>query len=385
MRIALVIERMRPERGGRERSVAQIAVELAARGHDVTILCQEGELDSPGVETLDLGRAGATRAQQLAGFVRAVAGAIQRERYDIVHATLAVPGANVYQPRGGTVPGLRAARERMAACPVCRLWGRLTFPLNRARMLAWTHERRLAADAKVTCVAVSRMLADEFAAYYGRRENVAVVYNGVTVPKLDEAQRSAWRRQWRSRWNAPETAPVFLCVAHNFALKGVPETVAAFAAFLSGRKQGDPAAQAHLVIVGGDRPGRDLRAAADRLSGRVTFEPAVEDVFPLYSAAEAVVLLSWQDACSRTVLEALRWGVPSLTTRYNGAHEILGEAGVVIDSPRDTGAAAAGLADLADPVSRQKMVAACREKADFAGMKRQVDELVRVYEQTLEK
>ena len=38
MKIALVIERMDPQRGGREVSTAQVAVALSRRGHEVTVL-----------------------------------------------------------------------------------------------------------------------------------------------------------------------------------------------------------------------------------------------------------------------------------------------------------------------------------------------------------
>jgi len=57
MKIALIIERMEPSRGGRETSTAQIAQRLAELGHSVTVLCQQGSWpsDSPGVEVVSLG------------------------------------------------------------------------------------------------------------------------------------------------------------------------------------------------------------------------------------------------------------------------------------------------------------------------------------------
>jgi glycosyltransferase involved in cell wall biosynthesis len=100
----------------------------------------------------------------------------------------------------------------------------------------------------------------------------------------------------------------------------------------------------------------------------------------LYSAADAVVLLSWQDACSRVILEAIRWRLASLTTRFNGAAELLARgAGKVVESPRDRAAVVAAMERLADPSRRREMSAACREIADFVGVARHVDELEGIY------
>jgi hypothetical protein len=69
-------------RGGRERSVAEIAAELAHRGHDVTILCQEGESAPAGVKVSPLGFTG---RGQPAKFAEAVREITQREKYDITN------------------------------------------------------------------------------------------------------------------------------------------------------------------------------------------------------------------------------------------------------------------------------------------------------------
>ena len=374
MRIALVIEKMDSARGGRERSVAEIGAELSRRDHDVTVLCQEGESDIAGVEVLPLGTVGIGRAGRLAKFAVAVRQVVRREGYDIVHATLPAPGANVYQPRGGTVPGQIAGRRRHL-CPLGRIISQAVLPLNRARMSAWKLEKQIAADPAVMCLGVSQMVADEFATYYNRRENVRLIYSGVEVPQVDEATRSSWRAQWRQRWGIGEKTVVFLVVAHNFALKGVAETIEAFADF--------PSDDARLVIVGGKEFG-PYRRLAERcgVGERVVFERVVENIFELYSAADAVVLLSWQDACSRVALEAIRWSVPSMTTRFNGAAELLARgAGIVVESPRDRPGIVAGMGKLSDTKRRLDMVNACRVAADFASNARQVDELEKVYKE----
>ena len=404
MNIALVIERLEVGRGGRERSVAEIAAALAGRGHAVTVICQRGQRPPAGVELLEMGSRGLGRAAQLRNFAVAVERAVRRHRCDVVHATLPIPAANVYQPRGGTAPGRLAARRQLLA-PARRLASRLAGPLNLARRAYADLERQVLADHRIACLCVSGVVAEELAVYYGRRENVRVVYSGVDVPDASAQQRQAWRRQWRQRWGASDAETLLLCPAHNFAVKGVAPLIEALArgTGVSPRSTGVSSVcitgvppvdcRLGLVVVGND-VAWPYRRLARRLGvgSRVTFEKGVDDIFPLYSAADAVALLSWQDACSRVVLEAMRWGVPSLTTRQNGAHELLvgnvvthdvtaapAPGGLVVESPDDA-AVPAALAELCDPARRAALAEGCRQRSALASMKRQVDELCRAYE-----
>ncbi|MDY7010758.1 MAG: glycosyltransferase family 4 protein [Planctomycetota bacterium] len=373
MRIALVIEKMDPHRGGRERSVVEIASELARRGHDVTILCRESESGVAGVKVMPLACGGTGRADKLEQFCAAIRQVVDQQGYDIVHATLPVPGANVYQPRGGTIPGQLAAKARRFR-PLGRAIRQAGMLFNPKRRCESRLEKQIVADSSVMCLGISQMVLGEFTVYYGRSENVRLVYSGVEVPQTDEETRETWRTQWRRRWGIGEKIIVFLTIAHNFALKGVAETIEAFADWKSD--------DARLVIIGGGSGvGAYLRRAGRLGVGdRVVFEDAVANIFELYSAADAVVLLSWQDACSRVVLEAIRWGLPSLTTRFNGAAELLARgAGIIVESPRDRAGIIAGMAKLSDPKKRRRMVNACLETADFAANKRQVDELEKIY------
>ncbi|MHC4294888.1 MAG: glycosyltransferase, partial [Planctomycetota bacterium] len=105
MKIALVIEKFDPARGGRETSTAQIAAGLVRRGNDVTILCHSGESGRKDVTVKKFPPRGILRVQRLSNFLSDVRTATGEVDYDIVHAMLPAPGANVYQPRGGTIPG----------------------------------------------------------------------------------------------------------------------------------------------------------------------------------------------------------------------------------------------------------------------------------------
>lgn len=376
MKIALVIERMDTRRGGRETSTAQIAQSLAKLGHAVTVLCQDGQ-PVEGITVTPLGRSGFSRAARLKNFVEAVRRQIDGRQFDIVHTMLPVPGADVYQLRSGTVGAQQQASMRRRN-PLERAAVKTFGALNLHRRRMEQIERQVMADHKTAILAVSKMVAGEVGEFYGRTENVHVVYNAVELPVVDEEQRSHWRQQYRYRLGMTAKDTLFFVAAKNFRLKGVAETIEAFTDFLSRHVHGP-----RLVIAGQDPAAVEgyLRHASLRgVGGAVTFVGELSDLSPWYSAADVCVLLSWYDPCSRVVLEATRWGIPSITTKYNGAGEILADgAGLVVDSPSDRAGIVAAMEMMMDSTGRQAMAARCLEVGPSLSMDRHVRELLGIY------
>ena len=376
MRIALVIEKL-SARGGREKSTAQIAAELARRGHQVTIFCQHCDEASraalPGVAIQELPSRCPMRCGKLIGFVRAVRRATAEGGFDVVHSMLPLPGADVYQVRGGTVPGNRQAGA-MRRHGLGKVFAHVGGLFNLMRRVQARLEARAAADENMRWLTVSDLVAAEVRRFYGREKGVRTVYNAVEIPSADAAQRRAWRDQVRRRHGIGEDQLLLISVAANWPLKGMDYLLRAFA-------QWSPAhPQARLLLIGPADQHAKVAALAGPLAEKVTLCSETDDIFAYYSAADALVLLSWQDACSRVVLEATRWGLSSLTTALNGAAEVLaGGAGIVVATPDDLAAVVAGLERLANPAQRAAMARCCLAKADFLSLARHVDELEEVY------
>jgi len=378
MKVALVVERMDPLRGGKETYTAQLAAALAGRGHQVTVVCQTRDWQPEArIDFVEVGRRGVTRAKRLRNFVADVLRHTADGRYDVVHAMLPVPGADLYHPHGGTVPGSNAASLRRYSAAI-RPAARWLKGLNAARNEAVRLERQIAEDPRTICICVSEMIAEQFRKHYSRSQGVRVVFNGVEVPDLDEDERAHWRQEMRYRLGVGREDVVFLTVATNFPLKGVAETIVAFARHVHRRREH---ADARLVVVGREKPEGYTRHAGLRDVGRqVVFLPPTPEVFRVYAGADAFVLLTWYDPCSLTVLEATRWGIPSITTECNGAASVLRDgAGIVIPTPRDVAGAEAAMRTLTDPDDRRRRAEACLAVADRLSMDRHVDELLAIY------
>ena len=91
-----------------------------------------------------------------------------------------------------------------------------------------------------------------------------------------------------------------------------------------------------------------------------------------------MVYPTFYDPCALVTLEALACGVPVVTTRRNGAAELIrdGHEGFVIDHPRDVPALAARLQMLGDEAVRARMREAAAETGKRLSFDTHLDRLV---------
>ena len=105
-------------------------------------------------------------------------------------------------------------------------------------------------------------------------------------------------------------------------------------------------------------------------------------VADLYAAANLLAHPTHYDPCSRVVLEALCCGLPVVTTRHNGAAEVMraGVHGQVIDAPRDV----ESLRGAIRTCLSSQLRAACESDAaamrERLSMSRHARELIALYE-----
>jgi UDP-glucose:(heptosyl)LPS alpha-1,3-glucosyltransferase len=138
--------------------------------------------------------------------------------------------------------------------------------------------------------------------------------------------RDAFRR--RHGLGPDDVAVLF--VARNYVLKGLQPLLDAFA------KIGRQPNRSRLIVCGSRRDSR-FRRQARRLgvADRVLFLGFVDDVRECFAGCDVFAFPTFYDPCSLVVLEAMNAGLPVVTTRQNGAGELLieGVDGFVIASP----------------------------------------------------
>lgn len=383
MKIAIVIERFEPWRGGAETSTQELARLLAARGHDIHIITTTNAIAPPGLTTHCIPGGTLLRPLRMAAFVRRTAEFLRSHCFDIVHAISPLRDASVYQPRGGL---LGETLERNVATRSSRprqLLKQALLAMNVKQRSLLEMERAVFREGGPLILAVSKYVAGQCDRIYGQHTpRVRVVFNGVSIPVLSQTQREAHRRDIRTQYRVPDEKLLLLFVAHNFRLKGLSpliETVSrlvvsGFEAF-------------HVLIVGRDNPvGYQRRINELGISPYVTFTGPTQRTINFLHAADVLIHPTYYDPCSRVVLEGLSAGLPCITTRFNGASEVMtdGHDGFVIESPDAVGMWARRIKELADPDLRGRMSRRAFELRDRISMARHVEELDAIYHEIVE-
>ena len=384
MKIALVIERVETWRGGAETSTMELGRLLTDRGHEVHLITATNAQSLPGITIHTLRCPAVLRSLRTASFAKRAAVFLRRNDFDVVHAISPLPSADVYQPRGGL---LREITERNVATRQTasrRLLKRATMAMNVKQKALLDLERRIFRPDGPTILAVSEYVAHQCERIYEVGEpRVRVVFNGVNVPEPGPEQRLRIRAALRREHQFADDVLVLLFMAHNFRLKGLnPLIETAGRLVVSGFKR------FHLLVVGRDNVVPfQKRINAMRLNDYATFTGPTRRSTEFFLGADVCVHPTFYDPCSRVVLEALSFGVPVITTSYNGAAEVIQDGcnGFVIKTPGDIGLWARRIEDLASPDLRGKISASALKLRERITMTRHVDQLETIFADIVER
>jgi UDP-glucose:(heptosyl)LPS alpha-1,3-glucosyltransferase len=349
LKIALVILHADPARGGAERYTIDLAAALARAGHDVSLAATSFVEVPPGVRRVDLRGDGMTRLRRYRRMLDSLDAHLGDAKYDIVHAMLPVRRCDVYHPHAGIA---LAAMDR---------W---TVHFNRRRKEMAQAERELLSGPRppvVLCLSeyVKQSVRERYPMLTDAR--LATLFNAVDLDRF--APQPQDRRESVNG----------LFIGHDFVRKGLVTAIAAMRTLHDRRL--------YLTVVGKKPWSCHLPPAPD-----VAQKGAVADTRPYYRDADFFVLPTTHDPCSLVVLEALAMGVPVISTRFNGASEIMtdGVHGFVLDDPTDVKALAAAMRKMLDPEVRARMSAACLELRPRLSYENHLRTLLRIYDQVVQ-
>ena len=343
MHVALVILHADPARGGAERYTRDVIGDLAGHGVQCVTFAASFAEGWPGKRRM-LKHDGFTRTRRRRAFL-----ADWRDTQhgcDLVHAMLPIRGCDFYHPHAGIAADAG---------------GRLLNP--RRTLLADTEAAMLRED-QPTVLALSELQASILRRHYpDLAAPVTPLFNGVDLDRwtpITPDERAAARRELEL--DVDERVAVI--AGHNPRRKGIPQAIAAVERL---NATGTPCRL--LVASAAYQPVTD---------GSVTYLGNLADTRIAYRAADVFVLPSTYDQCSLSLLEAMAMGLPSVSTRQNGASEIVPpDAGVVLDDPHDVPAIADALSRcFADGTSMSAATLAVRGSL---AQERHVRELVAAY------
>lgn len=366
MKIGLSIESFDAARGGAEQWTSQYAAWLLRAGHEVHVVAGHFGGDVPG----GIVRHQVERPRTRVDFARSAERTLDALRLDVTHDMGAGWQCDVFQPHGGSRTAafeqnllllprwLRPLKRRAARC------------LPRYQQFQQLLMGQYMAEDRVY-IALSHLVKRDFERFHGvRRGQIRVVYNGVDTERFSPQWQGRYRQVVRDELAVRDDETLLLIVAHNFRLKGVPGLMAAVKRL---RGEGN---RVKLAVVGGKRL---PRGGPD---GVLWIGPAADTV-PYYAAADVYVQPTFYDPCSLVVLEAWASGLPVVTSRFNGAAELMtpGVEGDLLHDPGDLDELCAALRPLLNPAARARMSAAARRLALRHTLDRNARELLAVYEE----
>ncbi len=339
MRLAIIRKRFDPH-GGAERFILTAAGALISAGESVTVIAEDwAGGDAPGLDRRLVARGGFTRAGRNRHFQTAVADLIAANSFDLVQSHERLVGADIVRAGDGVLAAWvdRLGRER-------GFLGALALKFDPMHRLVMDTERRMVADGRTLFVANSELVADELRAWLKVPEQrLRVIENGVDLARFRPATAEE-KTTARQNFGLPDDAPVIAFVGSGFERKGAFQLVEALRA--------PSLADAHLLIAGRDRRTKALAERIDRLglAKRVRLLGGLDDVSPVYAAADLFALPSLYDPMPTAALEALASGLPAVVTPDTGiaGHIAATGAGAVASRhPDDLSAALASvIADL---------------------------------------
>ena len=191
-------------------------------------------------------------------------------------------------------------------------------------------EGRLYKRRDVSLILIARKTNGQLGRFYGRSEELPVVYLGLDHDVFEPSRRAAMRAAARIELKITEDRFVLLLIGNDWRNKGVAVILEA----LEKTNQ----LPIDLLFVGRETAA-NCQAMLEkyRLDGRAQFAPARGDVEFYYAAADAYVGPSLEDTFAQPPAEAMACGLPVIVSSTNGVSEIIthGKDGLILADPTD--------------------------------------------------
>lgn len=363
MKIAFGYESVLPARGGCETYITDLARRLVADGHEVHLYaCRWDAAALPkSVRCHALGLPPGPRFLRPWRFGAACEQALREACHDVTIGFDKTWGQDVLYPQGG----LHSASAEHNLGKYRRPWMRSLARVVKHFDLAHhsfvrLEQRQYLGPTRPLVIVNSHMVQRHFQEHYGiDPSTLRVVYSAIDPGRFPAHDRPRIRQEWRERWGIGPEETVGLFAAMNYRLKGLDPLLHALRYL--------PSYRPFRLLVAGNSRFQGYQRLARRLgvAHMVQFLGPCSEMRNCYFAADFLVHPTFYDPCSLVVLEALACGLPVVTTRFNGARELLHppREGYVIDDPHDHRRLAECMMDLLDPDQRGACARAAAETA----------------------
>jgi UDP-glucose:(heptosyl)LPS alpha-1,3-glucosyltransferase len=348
--------------GGAERYLDSVIRELVARGHEVHVFANSWEGEGFTFHRVPMMR-GASFLKALT-FALSARKEVRREKCDLVFSLERTLEQDVY--RAGDGCHRQWLKERAKYESAFKTAGVRLNPLH------WTlcglEKRTFSPERTGRIIANSHRGKREIVENYAfPEERIDVIHNGVDCERFTPAPGRRSDKEVR-----------LLFVGTGFERKGLH--------FCIGALKHLPA-DVRLRVVGKGNTARfEALARVAGVDGRVEFTGGNQDIAAVYREADLLVHPAIYEPFANVCLEALASGLPVITSRINGASEVIeyGRSGAVVDDPGDIAALAGAIRPFLDAKFRASASVHARAVAEAHPFAQNVAQTLQVLTQVKE-
>ena len=321
MKLAICHPVVEPARGGCETYIAMLLHRLCKDGHQVHLLASRWDATALPEKVIlhPLPDFSHPRMLRPWRFSAAVAQELRRHPVDLSMGFDKVIGVDVQFPQGGVyAAAVEHGRQRFAA-PWQRTAAQILRALTPAHWsMKWLEQRQYHSQPMPFVIAISDFTRKHLMRYLGvPATQIHVLRSAIDPARLFATDRPARRVAARQQWGVAPDEVFALFLGVNPRLKGLEPLLHAVA-HMSDRRR-------FRLGVFGAGQARPFQALARRLgiNESIRFVGYHTDIRDIYFAGDFLVHPTFYDPCSLVVLEALAVGLPVITSRHNGAAELL--------------------------------------------------------------
>ena len=338
MKIALIRKDYYLSRGGGERYAVNLSEGLAKLGHEVHVFANTwNNYPDQGISIHKVPTLTISSSLKNLSFAYNCRKLLAHENFDIVHSLSQTFSQDIYRMGDGI-------HRHWLKIQTPNFFYRFLKSLTPRQQVILFLEKKTFHPLNYRLIICNSQLCKQHAVTYFKvpEEKIRVIYNGVDQTQFHPGLRTRYNKEVRKKLQIPEKAVVILFIARNFKRKGLHYLIQSLS-LIRGEKE-----PLVVLVVGRGNPFPFRRIAQQiGLSNQLFFMEETDNIFQYYGAGDIVVLPTLYDPFSNVCLEALACGIPVITTRENGASEIIrpGETGVVISAPHNR-------VELAESISR---------------------------------
>jgi UDP-glucose:(heptosyl)LPS alpha-1,3-glucosyltransferase len=324
--------------GGAENYMKTLVNQLK-HNYEITILSAKWEA-ADGIQFRNVPCSNMTSLLSLTTFNRNACDAVRNSAPDCTISFERTTCQDIYRAGEGCHAEWLAIRSELEP-----FYKKISFRVNPLHQSLLNIEKELFART-ASIVANSRMVKANIIKHYAvPEEKIHLLYNGVDLGRFSPDNKEKWREKVRTGLALRQDEKLLLFLGSGFRRKGLRVLLEAVP--LTRNKA------IRVMVIGKDRS-HEFRSLAARhgVVDRIFFMGPQTEVEQYYAAADLFVLPTIYDPFSNATLEAMASGIPVITTRNNGAAELIenGKEGFVVGDMTDPMELAARINDALDEV-----------------------------------